>query len=168
MDFLYVYPRAGGGGRDRFYFCRGSSGDDHIMRKGDKMMKMKKMVFMVLAMVLIAGFAQAKDYEVQKKAGEYTVTVKMDKNPPVVGDNNVAITVKDAANADVKDAKVVVEYSMPAMPGMPAMNYKADAPLKGSEYQAKINFSMTSAWNIVVKITRGGKTVSAKLNVDVR
>src|SRR5512140_1315216 len=99
------------------------------------MMKIKKMVFMVLVMVLVAGLVQAKDYEVQKKAGEYTVTVKMDKNPPVVGDNNVAITVKDAANADVKDAKVVVEYSMPAMPGMPAMNYKADTHFMDNVYQ---------------------------------
>lgn len=130
--------------------------------------QMKRVALMVLVMVLVAGLVQAKDYEVQKKAGEYTVTVKMDKNPPVVGDNNVAITVKDAANADVKDARVVVEYSMPAMPGMPAMNYKADAKLSGSEYRAKINFSMTGAWNVVIKITRGGKTASAKMNVDVR
>ncbi|MBI4633865.1 MAG: FixH family protein [Deltaproteobacteria bacterium] len=130
--------------------------------------QMKRVALMVLLMVLVAGLVQAKDYEVQKKAGEYGVTVKMDKNPPVVGDNNVAITVKDAANADVKDARVVVEYSMPAMPGMPAMNYKADAKLSGSEYRAKINFSMTGAWNVVIKITRGGKTASAKMNVDVR
>ncbi len=131
-------------------------------------MKARRTAMMVLMMVLVAGFVQAKDYEVQKKAGEYAVTVKMDKNPPVVGDNIVTIAVKDAANADVKDAKVVVEYSMPAMPGMPAMNYKADTHFMDNLYQTKINFSMNSAWNIVVKITRGGKTASVKMNVDVR
>lgn len=130
--------------------------------------QVKRIAFMVLMAVLVAGLAQAKDYEVQKKAGDYTVTVKMDKNPPVAGDNTMAITIKDAANADVKDAKVVVEYSMPAMSGMPAMNYKADTHFMDNVYQAKINFSMSSAWNVVVKITHGGKTVSAKLNVDVR
>jgi hypothetical protein len=130
--------------------------------------QMQRIGFMVVVMVLVAGFVQAKDYEVQKKAGEYTVTVKMDKNPPIMGDNNMAITVKDAANADVKDAKVVVEYSMPAMPGMPAMNYKAAAGLSGSEYRAKLNFSMNGAWSVTVKISRGGKTAAAKLNVDVR
>ena len=64
------------------------------------------------------------------------------------------------------DAKVRIEYSMPAMPGMPAMNYKADAELKGYEYKAKMNLSMSGAWNVAVKITRGGKTTTVKFNVD--
>lgn len=61
-----------------------------------------------------------KDYEVKKKAGEYAVKIKIDKNPPVVGDNNITVTVKDASGKPVIDVKVKVRYSMPAMPGMPA------------------------------------------------
>ena len=87
---------------------------------------------------------------------------------PVAGENNMTIKIKDASNKNVTDAKVKVEYSMPAMPGMPAANYKADAALSGSEYKAKINFSMSGAWNTTIKITRGGKTASLKLNIDVR
>ena len=66
------------------------------------------------------------------------------------------------------DAKVKVEYSMPAMPGMPASNYKTDAALKGSEYKAKINLSMPGSWDIAVEITRGSKTETAKFNVDTQ
>ena len=40
--------------------------------------------------------------------------------------------------------------------------------LKGSEYKAKVNFSMAGGWSIAVKITRGDKTVQAKFSVDVR
>ena len=127
---------------------------------------MKRLTVFTLLLLLIAGIAYAKDYEVKKKAGDYTVEIKIDKNPPVVGDNNMEIEIKDAAGKYVTDAKVKVEYSMPAMPGMPAMNYKTDAALSGSEYKAKINFSMSGAWNVAVKITRGGKTTTVKFNVD--
>ncbi len=131
-------------------------------------MNMKKLVVFTLILLLIAGIAYAKDYEVKKKAGEYDVEIKIDKNPPVVGDNNIEIEIKDAAGKYITDAKVTVEYSMPAMPGMPAMNYKTDAKLKGNEYKAMMNLSMSGAWNIAVKIIRGGKTTTVKFNVDAR
>ena len=127
---------------------------------------MKKLAIITLILILIAGIAYAKDYEVKKKAGEYDVEVKIDKNPPIVGDNNITIEIKDASGKYVTDAKVKVEYSMPAMPGMPAMNYKTDTELKGDEYKAKINLSMSGSWNIALKITRSGKTATMKFNVD--
>jgi len=129
---------------------------------------MKKMVLGAMVFFLMVGVVVAKDYEVTKKAGDYTVTVKIDKNPPITGDNNISVAIKDKGGADVKDAKVSVEYSMPAMPGMPAMNYKAEGMLKGSEYQAKLNFSMSGAWDVAVRITQGTKKAQAKFNVDVR
>lgn len=129
---------------------------------------MKKLAVFTLILLLIAGIAYAKDYEVKKKAGEYNVEVKIDKNPPVVGDNNATIEIKDASGKYVTDARVKVEYSMPAMPGMPAMNYKADAALSGNAYRAKMNFSMSGAWNVAVKITRGGKITAVRFNVDAR
>lgn len=129
---------------------------------------MKKVLIGVLAVVLAFGVALAKDYEVKKKAGDFDVEVRIDKNPPVVGDNNIAIDVRDAAGKNVTDAKVVVDYSMPAMPGMPAMNYKTDAELKGSAYKAVMNLSMSGSWNIAIKITKAGKTSTAKFSIDAR
>lgn len=128
-----------------------------------------KNVFLAIAILLLAaGTAYAKDYEAVKKAGEYDVVITIDKNPPVVGKNNITVKVKDANGKFVADAAVNVEYSMPAMPGMPAMNYKTSAELKGSEYKAKMNLSMAGPWNIAVRIARGGKTATARLNVDVQ
>jgi nitrogen fixation protein FixH len=128
-------------------------------------MKMKRLVVITLALLLVTGVAFAKNYEANKKAGDFDVTIIIDKNPPVVGDNAVMVTVKDQAGKVVNDAKVAINYSMPAMPGMPAMNYKTEAPLKGDDYKATINLSMAGAWNVAVKITRGSQTTTAKFNV---
>ncbi len=128
---------------------------------------MKKIAMVGLVLLLAAGVVYAKEDGVQKKAGEYDVKVSIDRNPPVAGDNNVAIAIT-GAGGPVKDAKVAVEYSMPAMPGMPPMNYKTDALLKGDLYKAVMNFSRSGSWNVTVRISRGGKAVSTKFTVDAK
>jgi hypothetical protein len=128
---------------------------------------MKKLLICLIILLFAAGAVSAKDYAVTKQAGDYTVNVKMDRNPPVTGENKMEIAIKDKAGADVTDAMVAIEYTMPGMPGMPAMNYKAAAELKNKQYTAILNFSMAGAWGVNIKITRAGKTQSVKLNVDV-
>ena len=131
---------------------------------------MKKIILIVMAMVFAfnISLALAKDYEIAKKTGDLDVVVKIDKNPPVTGINKMNIAIKDAAGKAVTDAAVVVNYEMPAMPGMGPMNYKTNATLKGAEYQANLNFSMAGAWSVNIKINRGGKTQTVKLNVDIK
>ncbi len=129
---------------------------------------MKKLFMMLMAVIFLCGIAYAKDYEVKKKAGDYDVEVKIDRNPPVVGDNNIEIEIKDAAGKYVTDVNVKVEYSMPAMPGMPAMDYKTDAKLSGYEYKATMKLSMAGSWNILVKITKGDKTSKLKFSIDAQ
>lgn len=129
---------------------------------------MKTLLVSIVTLLLAAGVVYAKDYEVQKKAGEYTVTVRIDKNPPVAGDNNVTIDVTDAAGKPVTDAKVVLDYSMPPMPGMPPHNAHKTAELKGSKYMAPMELVMRGSWNISVKVTRGSKTSVMKFSVDAQ
>lgn len=128
---------------------------------------MKRFATALIILLLAAGLVYAKDYTVMKKAGSYTVEVKLDKNPPITGPNKMEINIQDDKGIKVTDATVVVEYVMPAMPGMPSMNYKAKAELNGSRYLANVNFSMSGAWAVNIKITRAGKTQAVKLNVDV-
>jgi len=128
---------------------------------------MKKILISLIIILSVAGLASAKDYMVTKQAGDYAVSVKIDKNPPVTGDNKMEITIQDKTGAEVTDAIVAIEYTMPVMPGMPAMNYKSTTELKDKRYMAVLNFSMSGAWNITIKITRAGKTQSVKFNVDV-
>ena len=129
---------------------------------------MKKLAMVTFILLLSAGLVWAKDYDIQKKAGDLSLVVTMDKNPAVTGENGISVVVKDSAGKEVTDAGVKIEYTMPAMPGMPPMNYGAVLALKGNVYQGKLNFSMAGPWNIVVKIVRSGKTVSTKFSVDVQ
>jgi hypothetical protein len=131
-------------------------------------MKLKIMIITVMALSLAVGLAIAKDYEITKKSGDYTVQIRIDKNPPVTGENKMDIAIKDAAGKNVTDATVAVDYGMPAMPGMGAMNYKTIAVLKGERYLATINFSMAGPSFVNIKIIRGGNTQMVKLNVDVK
>jgi hypothetical protein len=129
---------------------------------------MRKRIVFILVMILIGGIAYAKGYEVKKKAGEYETRIRIDRNPPVIGNNNIEIEIKDAAGKYVMDARVLVNYYMPPMPRMAPMNYRTDARLKGEKYKATMNFIMTGPWIVAVKITRQGKTATTKINVDVQ
>jgi len=129
---------------------------------------MKRVIWLlVLSLLFVTGTTFAKEYTVQKKAGDYTVDIKMDKEP-MVGTNNLEIAVTDKAGKVVTDAKITVNASMPAMPGMPAMENKGEAKQDGGKYKAKIDLSMSGSWNISVRITQGGKTATAKFTVDAR
>ena len=131
-------------------------------------MKRIILILVVMAFMMTYGMALAKDYELTKKAGDYNVQINIDKNPPVTGINKMTVAIKDVKGIVVNDATVAIDYGMPAMPGMGAMNYKADATVKGNSYLATINFSMSGPWFINIKITRGGKTQAVKLNVDIK
>lgn len=128
---------------------------------------MKRLVILLSTMLLLTGIAYGKDYEVKKTVDGYEVVARIDKNPPATGKNNITIAITEAGKP-VTDAKVTVNYSMPPMPGMPPMDYKAEAMLKGNEYTATMNLSMSGPWNIAIKIKRGDKTSTMKFNVDVR
>jgi hypothetical protein len=124
----------------------------------------KTPAFTVILLLVAAGIACAKDYEVKKKAGEYDVEVKIDN--PGVGANNVKIEVKDESGKYVTDAKINVKYSMPEGIDLPPMHFTADAKLEGQEYNAKIKIPMPGTWTTVISITRGGKTTSLKFSVE--
>jgi outer membrane translocation and assembly module TamA len=128
---------------------------------------MSKFVMAVVVLLLMVGVVYGAN-TITKKAGDYTVQVATDKNPPITGKNNVDVTITDKSGKAVTDAKVVVEYSMPAMAGMPAASYKTNAELKSDIYKAVIEPSMAGGWNMAVKISRGGKTETAKYTLDVK
>jgi hypothetical protein len=114
-----------------------------------------------------ASTAQAADFKVEKQAGDYSVTIVIDKNPPSTGKNNVAIEIRDKSGTAVADMKVRVEYSMPAMAGMPAANYKTDAKADGGKYTAVMDLTMSGTWNVVVKFKKsGGKIDKITFSVD--
>jgi hypothetical protein len=131
-------------------------------------MIMKIWAIFILASLVALSPSYSKDLELGKKAGEYHVEIRIDRNPPILGDNNIELEIKDAAGGQIEDADVRVNYYMPPMPRMPPMNYITSAKLKGKTYRATMNLIMTGSWVIAVKITRDGKTTTAKFNIDAQ
>jgi hypothetical protein len=129
---------------------------------------MKLLTLFVSILFFLAATAHGRGIEIAKKAGEYDVEVKIDRNPPIIGDNHIEIEIRDGSKKPVKDAKVLVNYYMPPMPRMAPMNYRIDANLKGDKYKATMRFIMAGPWIIAIKITRGEKTTTAKVNVDAQ
>lgn len=130
---------------------------------------MRSMIWTVLLIAIIGcSIAEAGAYKMRKKTAEYTVDMMIDRNPPIVAKNTLTLDIKDNGGNPVMDAKVLVNYYMPPMPGMPPMNYNAYAVLSGREYKAVMDLSMSGPWNIAIKITRAGRTVTVRLPIDVR
>ncbi|MDH4272681.1 MAG: FixH family protein, partial [Candidatus Aminicenantes bacterium] len=77
-----------------------------------------KGAMVALTSLLFLAAAFSKDLELKKKVGDYQVEIKIDKNPPVIGDNKIEIQIKDASDGLIEDAKVLVNYYMPPMPRM--------------------------------------------------
>jgi len=131
---------------------------------------MKKSVLFLIFFLFTIGlyWAEARGLEVEKKAGDYEVLIRLDKHPPIQGDNPVEIEIKDLQGKHVADAKVLVNYYMPPMPRMAPMNYKTEAPFSKGKYKMTMNIIMAGPWVIRVLITRGGKTSMVKINVDAQ
>ena len=93
----------------------------------------------------------------------------MDKNPPITGKNNVDVSVKDKTGKAVTDAKVTVEYSMPAMPGMPADELQVRRGAEGRDLQGRYR---AFHGRVVERGGQGepaaGKTDTARLTIDVK
>ncbi|MBW2479848.1 MAG: FixH family protein [Deltaproteobacteria bacterium] len=112
--------------------------------------------------------SQARDYRVRKKTGGLTFDVRINRNPPVLGDNEIRIAIKDAQGNPVKGLRVFVNYYMPPMPGMPPMNYNIPAKAENTEYRATMDLIMTGPWNIVLRLKYRGRMMKIVFPIDVR
>jgi hypothetical protein len=132
---------------------------------------MKKLlnIFILTMFLLSTGVTFSKNIEIEKVVDDYKVQVSIDKNPPVVGENNIDVRIRNNSGDIINDAQVMVFYSMPAMPGMPAMNYNIEAKKDGSSYRAVLNLSMAGPWNIQIKFKRASEAIkNIKFSIDVK
>ncbi len=131
-------------------------------------MKRLFVVTFILVFVLGAAGAYAKAFQAKQRVGEHEIEVRLDRDPPSLGDNNIEIEVRDGGGRSVTDAKILVNYYMPPMPRMAPMNFVTDAKLKREKYSAKMNLIMSGPWIIAVKLTLSGKTSTVKFNIDAQ
>ena len=111
---------------------------------------------------------EAGDYRVRKNIEGLAFDIAINRNPPVLGGNEIRIEIKDPQGNPVLDAEVLVNYYMPPMPKMAPMNYTIPAALKGIEYRAVMDLIMTGPWNIVTRARVQGKWVRVAFPIDVR
>jgi YtkA-like len=128
---------------------------------------MKTLGILILVLLVAVPSAYSKDLELAGKAGEFEVRVRIDRNPPIVGNNHMEIEIRDS-KGHVTDANVMVNYYMPPMPRMAPMNYTTNAELKGEKHRAEMDLIMAGPWIIRVLITRDGKKATAKFNIDAQ
>jgi hypothetical protein len=125
-----------------------------------------RLILMIL--FLSAGLAYGMDYEVTTKAGDYSVEVKFDRNPPAVGDNNMMVWLKDAAGNYVKDANITIDYTKTTLLGLSKMMSNAYAQPHGKNYHAILEIPTQGSWNVTINIYHKEKKVSTKFSIDVK
>jgi hypothetical protein len=102
------------------------------------------------------------------KAGDYIVQIMIDRNPPVVGNNNMMIWLKDATGNDVKGAIMSVDYSKHTWLWMPAKKYNSWATPHENNYHAILEIPTPGSWDVTINITNKGKSVSTKFEIEVK
>ena len=98
----------------------------------------------------------------------YTLNVAMNRNPPILGKNDLRVEIQDSQGKNVVDAAVTVNYFMPPMPGMAPMNYTLKAAPRDGGYSATMDLIMKGPWNIVVRASVAGKQIRMTVLIDVR
>jgi hypothetical protein len=132
---------------------------------------LRRLTFLTLtlaALLTIVDPCESADYLVRKKAGDLVFDIAINRNPPVLGDNEIRIEIRDSQGSPVLDAEVLVNYYMPPMPNMAPMNYTIPAPLKGKEYCATMDLIMTGPWNIITRARIQGRSIKVVFPIDVR
>ncbi len=132
---------------------------------------MKKLIAGSVLLFLIFSSYEivcAKSLELKKKTGEHIVEIKLERNPPITGDNKIEILIKNSQGEIIRDLAVLVNYYMLPMPRMAPMNYTVPAKFYKNDYRASLKFIMSGPWIIAVKMTRTGSTRTIKFNIDVQ
>ena len=127
---------------------------------------MKKILILIFILLLAFSTVQARSLTLSSRAGGYEVEIVLDRNPPILGDNRIEISIVGKNGRPLTEAQVLVNYYMPPMPRMAPMNYVTKAKPKGDKYLADMKLIMNGPWIIAVKIAADGRMFSARFNID--
>ena len=127
-------------------------------------------ISVTLSLLIAVGavVCEAGDYRVRKSVEGLTFEIAINRNPPVLGKNEIRVEIKSSEGKPIAGAEVTVNYYMPPMPRMPPMNYTVPAAASGDEYRAVMDLIMTGPWNIIVRANYGGRWVRTNFPIDVR
>ena len=124
---------------------------------------MKTIAKIFLIALLVVSTMQAAAFEKVAKSRSAKVLITSEK-PVTTGYNDFNIVIDEK----FANAAVSIKVFMPAMPGMPAMEFKADAKnLEDGKYEVKVNFAMSGTWQLHIFIMpKQGKKYRIKTSLN--
>ena len=127
---------------------------------------MKKLLIIIATLLLTTLVVQAAAFDKDLKFRTTKIHMSSDK-PIGTGYNTFILELKQNGKVP-QGAKVDVKAFMPAMPGMPAMESKAQGKSLGAgKYEVKLNIAMTGTWQIHIFITpTEGKRTRVKTSIN--
>ena len=126
---------------------------------------MKKAVIVFVALMFLSSVVYAGSLAFEKQAGDFTVNVSIDNNPPKVGKNTMDIELWDDNGEEITDAQIVIYYFMPSMR---AMNYTTSAEFKDEVYTAVIKPTMPGRWDVDITIKGKGAVRKAIISFEAK
>ncbi len=93
------------------------------------------------------------------------IALRMQPDPPKVGENTFEVTVKDDQGQPVADADVAIQFFMAGMPtmNMPAMRNEVKlSSAGGGLYRGAGEITMAGRWEATVVVSRQGQRLGAK------
>lgn len=127
------------------------------------------MKFLTLLLASMLSFTMIYAAAFEKEASFKTTKVLFSSDKPLaVGSNDLdLILTRDGKT--LADAQVIVKVFMPEMPGMPYMEYVANAqPVGAGSYKATVNFAMAGTWQLHIFVhTADGKKQRIKSSLNL-
>ncbi len=93
------------------------------------------------------------------------IALRVQPDPPKVGENTFEVTVKDDKGQPVADADVAIQFFMAGMPtmNMPAMRNEVKlSAAGGGVYRGAGEVTMGGRWDATVVVSRQGQRLGAK------
>jgi len=122
---------------------------------------------LILTALLATASLEAAAFEKSASFKETTV-VYSSEQPLTVGSNVIDLALT-RNGAPLGDAKVTLKVFMPEMPGMPYMEYVAEAqPVSAGLYRAAVNLAMAGTWQVHIFVnTPDGKKQRIKSSLNL-
>jgi len=125
-----------------------------------------KIIKIAVILGLMSSLAFSAGFEKDAKRKDMSVHISAEKSL-VVGGNKVTLSVTHKKQV-LKNAEVMVKVFMPAMPGMPYMEYKAKMVSNGDgTYTNNIQFAMGGTWQVHIFVNNDGKKYKIKSSVNL-
>jgi Cu(I)/Ag(I) efflux system membrane fusion protein len=122
-----------------------------------------------LALIALSGCAPRGSEPLTLRGEGLSLDVSAAPATPRVGDNELALTLRDARGEPVRGAHLAVEVRMPAMGAMPAMGGAASvSELGDGRYLASFGLDMGGTWQVTITAhAAGGAALRADGSLSV-